>query len=181
MRAVSHCDVLGTKVTSAYDYYVESRHTAGSLIDPPVEAEGSTISEAVTDVTWTAAEGAGIKPGEYQSFSISAGPLPEAESLTLPAIQGYDDGTDVAWIEPTVEGQDEPEHPAPVLSLTASQAADGNTTETTETASTTSASSEGTDFSGLAITALVVGILGLLAGLAGLGLGLSARRRTPVA
>ncbi|WP_448624044.1 YcnI family copper-binding membrane protein [Geodermatophilus sp. URMC 64] len=140
-------------------------------LDPPVTVEGSEISEAVSQVTWTADPGAGIQPGEYQSFSISAGPLPDAESLVLPAIQGYDDGTEVAWVEPSVEGQAEPEHPAPTLSLTAAgdEAAPAATTPTAGT------EDEG---NGLAVTALVVGIVGLLAGIAGVALALGARRRS---
>jgi periplasmic copper chaperone A len=152
-----------------------------TTLDTPVEAEGATISEAVTEVTWTADQGGGLAPGEYQSFSISAGPLPEdADSLVFPALQGYDDGTEVSWIEPTVEGQPEPEAPAPVLGLSAASS-DAATGDTTSSAPAASDSDSGT--SGLAVTALVVGIAGLLAGIAGVALALSARRRSaaPVA
>jgi uncharacterized protein YcnI len=142
-------------------------------LDPPVEAEGTQITEAVSEIAWTADEGAGIRPGQYQSFSISAGPLPDAESLALPAIQGYDDGSEVAWIEPTVEGQAEPEHPAPVLTLAAASA-EGSDTATTPAPD--AASDEGP--SGLAVTALVVGVVGLLTGITGVALALAARRRT---
>jgi uncharacterized protein YcnI len=151
--------------------------TATSTTTPlstPVEAEGSTITEAVSEVTWTADPGGGLTPGQYQTFSISAGPLPEAaDSLVFPALQGYDDGSTVSWIDPTVEGQAEPEHPAPTLGLT-SPAAD-TATDTTATAPAASSDDGGT--SGLAVTALVVGIVGLLAGIAGVALALGARRR----
>lgn len=66
------------------------------------------------------------------------------------------DGSEAAWIEPSVGGEAEPDRPAPVLDLKGAAAGAG----------------------GPAVTALVLGGLGLLAGLAGLGLGLSARRRT---
>ena len=40
--------------------------------------------------------------------------------MVFKAIQVYDDGTQVAWIETTAPGSTaEPEHPAPVLSLVA--------------------------------------------------------------
>ena len=147
--------------------------TETTQLDPPVDVEGSQITEAVSQITWTAdAADAAIAPGEYLSFSISAGPLPEAESLTLPAVQGYSSGEEVAWIEPSVDGEAEPEHPAPVLDLAA---ADGGS-DTAATTPAAGAGDEGT--SGLAVTALIVGIAGLLAGLAGLVLSLGARRRS---
>jgi periplasmic copper chaperone A len=148
--------------------------TTTTPINPPIQAEGSTISEAVSAVTWTADAGGGLAPGEYQSFSISAGPLPEnADSLSFPALQGYDDGSTVSWIDPTVEGQPEPEHPAPTLALTAGGA---DAAGTAPAAATTRSDDDGT--SGLAVTALVIGVVGLLAGLAGLLLALATRRRS---
>jgi uncharacterized protein YcnI len=154
--------------------------TTTGQIDPPVEVHGSEVTEAVTEITWTADPGAGIAPGEYQTFSISAGPIPEVEQLVLPTIQTYDDGTESAWIEPTVEGEEEPESPAPVLSLTgdadAAHADDADSPTVSEASASTDASDDdGSD--GLAVTALVVGVVGLLAGIAGLGMGLAARRR----
>jgi uncharacterized protein YcnI len=161
--------------------------TATSTTTPlstPVETEGSTITEAVSEVTWTADAGGGLAPGEYQTFSISAGPLPEdAGTLVFPALQGYDDGSTVSWIDPTVEGQAEPEHPAPTLSLAATPADTGtgtgsSTGSSTDTTPAPAAADTGDDSgNGLAVTALVAGVLGLIAGLAGLALGLGARRR----
>ncbi|HEY0125718.1 MAG TPA: DUF1775 domain-containing protein, partial [Blastococcus sp.] len=149
-----------------------------------VDVHGTEVTEAVTEIAWTADPGAGIAPGEYQAFSISAGPIPEVDSLVFPTIQTYDDGMESAWIEPTVEGQEEPESPAPVLALTGAAAADGDAADSTTTpASATDsgpdsdATAADDDGSGLAVTALVVGALGLVLGAAGLGLGLSARRR----
>ncbi|MCF6742754.1 DUF1775 domain-containing protein [Blastococcus sp. KM273128] len=161
--------------------------TTTGPVDPPVEVHGSEVTEAVSEITWTADPGAGIAPGQYQTFSISAGPIPEVEELVLPAIQTYDDGTEQAWIEPTVEGQDEPQSPAPVLSLTGqSDAAHGSGTDgapeadgaTTATASDATAADGAADASGLAVAALVVGGLGLVAGAAALALALTARRRS---
>ncbi|MGY1602492.1 YcnI family protein [Geodermatophilus sp. SYSU D00815] len=153
--------------------------TTTTTLDPAIESHGTTITEAVSEITWTADPGVGIRPGEYQTFSISAGPLPDAESLTLPAIQTYDDGTEAAWIEPTVDGQPEPERPAPVLALAGESAggeAEGGTVAEAS-AGSDAAASDDSGGSGLAVTALVVGALGLVAGVAGLGIGLAARRR----
>jgi periplasmic copper chaperone A len=153
-----------------------------SAINPPIDVHGTQVSEAVTELTWTADPGAGIRPGEYQTFSISGGPFPEVDALTLPAIQTYDDGSESAWIEPTVDGQAEPEHPAPVLTLTGngSTGAHGDTTDS-PAVDTAGYDTAGSDTSGLTVTALVLGIAGLLTGLAGLALGLSARRRNTTA
>jgi uncharacterized protein YcnI len=56
-----------------------------TAIDPPIDVHGNQVSEAVTEITWTADAGAGIEPGEYQTFSISGGPFPEVDALTCRA------------------------------------------------------------------------------------------------
>ena len=69
-------------------------------------------------ITWTATD-RGLAPGQFDLFTISAGPLPtNTRKLTFKAIQTYSDGTTVNWIQATVKGAPEPEHPAPVLTLT---------------------------------------------------------------
>src|SRR5699024_10446028 len=51
----------------------------------PVTANNLKLTEAPRTVTWTAdSTEAGIAPGEYQEFAISAGPLPEPGTLVLP-------------------------------------------------------------------------------------------------
>jgi periplasmic copper chaperone A len=153
--------------------------TTTTTLDTPVEGESGTITEAVTEVTWTADAGGGLAPGEYQSFSISAGPLPEGtDTIAFPALQGYDDGSTVSWIEPTVEGQAEPEHPAPALSLTAASG-DAATDGTATTPDAAADSDNGT--SGLAVTALILSIVGLLLGGTALALGARNGRRAPAA
>jgi uncharacterized protein YcnI len=70
-----------------------------------VEVEGTTITEAVSKVTWTSrsAENA-IGPGEYDEFSVSVGFLPEDEQMVFKAVQTYDSGEVVRWIEEAAEG-----------------------------------------------------------------------------
>lgn len=80
------------------------------------------------------------------------------DSLTFKAVQTYDDGTVVSWIETAPDA----EHPAPVMQLTAAE-------EPAPSKSTSSSSSNG-----LAVVALIVAIVGVLAGGAGIVLG---RRR----
>ena len=83
----------------------------------PVDVGGTEVTEAVRTITWTT-DGAGIAPGEFDEFAISGGPFPDADSVVLAADQGYDDGEVVAWDE-VAEGEEEPERPAPVLTLLA--------------------------------------------------------------
>jgi uncharacterized protein YcnI len=84
----------------------------------PVKSDDGEVTEAVTTITWTATDG-GLTPGEFDLFTISAGPLPtNTNQLVFKAIQTYSDGTTVDWIQRTVKGAPEPDHPAPVLELT---------------------------------------------------------------
>ena len=121
-----------------------------------VERDGETV----TQITW---EGGPVAPGEFQEFDVSVGPLPEdVDTLVFPAIQTYDDGEAVRWIEEAEEGEDEPERPAPTLRLVAAQ---------DPTAEEPVANAEGDDDSSsdtLAIVALVVSGLALAAGIGAL-------------
>ena len=136
-----------------------------STLATPVTVHDRQITEAVSKITWTAAAGSAIKPGQFQEFDVSLGPLPEVNQVVFKALQTYSDGTIVRWIdEPTTDGS-ELEHPAPVLTLTPA-------TETAApivtTAAATSESGNGTPY----------GIAGIVLGLAALVLGLLAYRRS---
>ena len=81
----------------------------------PIKTDDGTISEAVSKLTYA---GGAIAPGEFQLFTISAGPLPtNAKSIEFKVVQTYSDGSVVRWIEDTPKGGPEPENPAPVLKL----------------------------------------------------------------
>ena len=85
----------------------------------PVVIDGTTFTQAPVSVTWTAQTStAAVKPGEYQDFSISGGPLPESGTVSFAAVQTYSDGSVVTWDQPQAPGQDEPEHPAPHFEVT---------------------------------------------------------------
>jgi uncharacterized protein YcnI len=147
-------------------------------VDPPVEVHGSQLTEAVAKLTWTAAANGGVKPGEFQEFPVSMGPLPEVDRMVFKVLQTYSDGNVSRWIEEPTPGGAEPENPAPVLTLgkAAPSAAPSGTT------TATAAASGGDGDSGGAGTAL--GIAGLVAGLAGLvlgGLAFLRTRREPTA
>jgi uncharacterized protein YcnI len=89
-------------------------------LNPPVQVNGGrTLTEAVTLVTFAAAPGTRIAPGQYVDFPISLGPMPkDRDSVTFPATQTYDNGEVVAWDQPTPADGSEPEHPAPTVALT---------------------------------------------------------------
>ncbi|MEV0566794.1 YcnI family protein [Dactylosporangium sp. NPDC050588] len=82
----------------------------------PVDTPDGRLTEAVTKVTWTAASGGGIKPGYFEDFELSAGPLPDVGTIVFKALQTYSDGEVSRWIEEPTGGQ-EPADPAPVLHL----------------------------------------------------------------
>jgi uncharacterized protein YcnI len=137
----------------------------------PITAEGFKLTKVVATVTWTTSgASAGIGPGQFDEFELSLGPFPpDVDTLSFPTTQTYSDGTVVAWDQPAVAGQDEPEHPAPTLELAA-------VTQAADVAAPATDSSDGTARR-LAATALVVAVVGLvLAGLSALGV--VGRRRT---
>lgn len=155
--------------------------TTKRTLDTPIEAFGEQITEVVDTVTW---DGGAIAPGQFDTFAISVGPLPDdVDELVFPALQTYSSGEVVSWIEPTPADGTEPEHPAPVLELVDATSADAgqDSTATTVAASESASSSdddEGTDNTGLAVGGLTVGIVALIVG--GLALG-AARRKKPTA
>ena len=94
-------------------------------LEHPVEAEGSKITEVVSEVIWKAdSRATAIHPGEFGQFNLSVGPLPDVASLSFPALQTYSDGSVVRWVEQAAPGSTtEPDHPAPTLQLASSTAA----------------------------------------------------------
>ncbi|HZE50377.1 MAG TPA: YcnI family protein [Jatrophihabitantaceae bacterium] len=86
--------------------------------------DGDEISQVVSEIDWKADSAAtAIKPGEFDQFLVSAGPLPKADAVTFKAIQTYSDGSQVDWTEVPAPGSTaEPEHPAPSLKLTSATA-----------------------------------------------------------
>jgi periplasmic copper chaperone A len=97
-------------------------HTQRTVkLSKPIDTDDGQITTAVSQIDWKAS-GRGIEPGEYGVFTILAGQLPDASSLTFKAVQTYADGTVVRWIETPAPGSsDEPDHPAPVLDLSANE------------------------------------------------------------
>jgi uncharacterized protein YcnI len=118
--------------------------TDTKLSKPITNDDGDQITQAASEVEWTASSSASaIKPGEFGEFSILAGPLPSSD-VAFGAVQTYSDGSVVRWNEEAAPGSTtEPEHPKPTLTI--AEAAQPKTTSTSNTGPTV-----------LAIVALVV-------------------------
>ncbi|MCG7204170.1 YcnI family protein [Streptomyces arenae] len=154
-----------------------------SKLAKPLEMHGEKIGEAVTKVTWTASDAKGIEPGYFQKFPLSVGALPEnTDELVFKALQTYSNKEVVRWIEVQQKGQEEPENPAPVLTLSAATDDHHGSTTAEDTAAETAAKT-GTTASGDAgssggdTTARVLGIVGIVVGAAGVAYGVLAGRR----
>ncbi|MCW6005598.1 YcnI family protein [Micromonospora sp. CPCC 205371] len=157
---------VSTMPVAGWTVAVEKR-----TVNPPVEVHGSQVSEVVAKITWTAAAGGGVKPGEFQEFPVSMGPLPDVQRMVFKSLQTYSDGNISRWIEEPTEGAAEPEQPAPVLALTAASASPAP-------AAAPGSSDPDSDSGALPIT---LAIIGLVAGLGGLvlgGLAFTRSRRT---
>jgi uncharacterized protein YcnI len=136
----------------------------------PLVTDDGQFTQAVSEVIWS---GGRIAPGQFQDFSLSADPLPQGVSqVTFKAIQTYSNGDVVRWIDVRQPGQAEPDHPAPVLTLTVGAAGTGGTAGSGGTAGaaapSASAAASGSDGTAREIAAggVLIGLLGLvLAGL----------------
>jgi uncharacterized protein YcnI len=149
-----------------------------SKLTTPIKSDDGEVTQAVTKVVWTASSGGGIKPGQFQQFPISLDSLPDADSIEIKALQTYANGDVVRWIDdPAPAGQDEPEHPAPVLTLVKDSAATPPANAATTPAAATTPTAAATSSGGSDGAALGVGIAGLVLGLIGAVLGLLAYRR----
>jgi uncharacterized protein YcnI len=135
-------------------------------LSKPIVTDDGRFTQAVSEVTWS---GGRIPPGQFQDFTISADPLPTGVSeLAFKAIQTYSNGDVVSWIDLSQPGQPAPDHPAPVLKLTAATNPNAAATSPRSGSDATSPGS-GPDAAArvLAIAGLVAGLLALA--VAGLG------------
>jgi uncharacterized protein YcnI len=101
--------------------------TATEKLAKPIVTDDGDITEAVTEIDWKADTAAdAVAPGAFAEFTIIAGQLPDADSLTFRAIQTYSDNSTVSWTDVEAPGSTaDLDHPAPVLSLVAASSGDG--------------------------------------------------------
>jgi uncharacterized protein len=147
-----------------------------AAIAEPVTGWTATVQKsgtgAVTQITWT---GGPLTGDQRVELPLTLGPVPaDTTTIDFKAVQTYDNGDVVRWIEPTPVGGEEPEHPAPVLTVRGAAASedDHGGAATTTTAHDDSEHDDG--LSTGAIVAIVVG--GLIVG-GGIGYAIARSRK----
>jgi periplasmic copper chaperone A len=154
----------------------------------PIQTDDGPVTEEVSEVIFTAANGQGTPPGYIENFPIAFSvPGKSGDTLTFKAVQTYSNGQVVRWIGPPSADK-----PAPTVNVGpkdgstydlagdagpgAGQIAPAGLTPAAGHApqgTRTVVQKSGGASKGLAIAALIVGALGLLAG----GAALASRRR----
>jgi uncharacterized protein YcnI len=164
---------MSVRPKDGWTYQVENR-----TLDQPLEGEGEQITEVVSKITWT---GGVIEPGQFDEFEVSVGPLPDdTDQILFPTLQTYQSGPDpvVRWIDEPLPSGEEPEHPAPALTLVDAEGEHGGSGDEDEaTADGEQAADSGSvtvenaatqddvdSANLLSIIGIVVGAVGLLVG-----------------
>lgn len=151
--------------------------TTKTKLAKPITTDDGQVTEAVSQITWTASGSAAIAPGQFQQFDVQMGPLPDKASITFKALQSYSDGQVVRWIETAAPGsKTEPAHPAPVLNLAAASGGNAPSSAAPSVSATAAASpakSGGSSNTG----PVVLSIIALVLAAGALGLGIVNRAR----
>jgi uncharacterized protein len=140
----------------------------------PIVTDDGDITEAVSEIDWTAEAGDGLVPGEFGAFTIIAGQLPDVSSLTFKAIQLYSDGSQVDWTQTEAPGSTaDLANPAPVLTLArAGSASSSASTPLVATSGSVSATATVSNTG-----PVILGIVALVVAVAALGVAVVARAR----
>ncbi|MDX6279360.1 MAG: hypothetical protein QOH03_431, partial [Kribbellaceae bacterium] len=144
-----------------------SYHVTKTTLAQPIQSDDGPVSEAVSEIDWTAdSPASAVKPGEYQEFPVSVGPLPKTAAISFKALQTYSDGNVVRWIDQQIPGAPEAEHPAPTLQLTPAGAETAGTVTTSAAAPAAPAAQAPDDSASKSSVQVATGL-----GLAGVALG----------
>lgn len=161
---IADVDVLSM---AGWTSQITTRH-----LDKAITTDDGTFSDVASEITWS---GGKIGPGQFGEFTILAQGLPtDTDKLVFKAIQSYDDGSQVAWIETGADS----EHPAPTVTLTSAQpdqAAPGAAATPTPAMATKTKSSNDSG-KGYAIGAIVLAGIGIVIAVAALTTGLARKR-----
>lgn len=132
----------------------------------PVQTDDGPVSDAVSQITWT---GGTITGDNYDDFEISAGQVPiDVTDLTFKAIQTYSNHDVVRWIDIPAPGGPEPDHPAPILHLTAANQDNNADAGPSVSASAHSTTQSDTSTRVLSLAALIIAVLAALLAIGGL-------------
>ena len=148
----------------------------------PTKVGDFTLTSVPSSVTWTAASGSGVKPGQFQSFDITIAPVPDVDTMVFSATQTYSDGSVVQWDqEPAADGT-EAEFPHPELVLAAGEpeaspsASPSPTASPSVTVTASAVAAPESSASGSGTVALVASLVAV--GLGAVALVVALRRRT---
>ncbi|MCI4658470.1 YcnI family copper-binding membrane protein [Cryobacterium zhongshanensis] len=135
----------------------------------PVTVGDNKITRAPSKIVFTADQGNGIRPGQFQEWTLSLGPIPDTGRILFPAIETYDDGEVVNWTAAAEEIENDSSlDPAPVLFVNDEPVAGHDEPATASDHDDTAASASTPNQSGLAvglgISGIVLGALGILIG-----------------
>jgi uncharacterized protein YcnI len=142
-------------------------------LNPPVQTDDGPVAEAVSQIVWS---GGPIQPGQFEEFKVLAQQLPkDVDQVVFKVLQTYSNADVVRWIDPVQPGQPAPDHPTPILKLTAATPATSTPTSTTAP----KVAAPAVDISHLAKqssvdSARTIGIIGIVIGALGLAAGLAA-------
>jgi periplasmic copper chaperone A len=144
-----------------------------TALPKPVTTDDGTFTSTTSEIDWT---GNTIPVGQFGEFNVLAQGIPTGTSqLVFKAIQTYSDGTVVSWIEVPSKAVPNPEHPAPVVTLTATSGGSSSAATTTTAAaaagSSTATTAAGGNDNAVAIAALILAACAVLLGLLAVWLG----------
>jgi uncharacterized protein YcnI len=102
-------------IVSAQPEYVPGWTIETEMVESePYEHFGETLTERVGVIRWS---GGDLPDAAFYDFGVRATFLVgEGTTVAFPVLQHCHDA-EIAWIEPVVEGEPEPEHPAPTVSV----------------------------------------------------------------
>jgi uncharacterized protein YcnI len=182
--AASAHDGSYSLLTFSVGHGCDGSATTGITIDVPeaIESVTPTVNPGwdvtpLTDgqVTYTALTP--LADGLRTTFELSLQIPADAavgDTLAFPVLQSCEVG-ETDWAEPVVEGEAEPAHPAPAVTVTAATGEAGHDHgDTDDTAAAGSASDAGGDD----VLARVLGIGGLVVGAVGLVVAVASRRQS---
>lgn len=111
-------------------------------VAPSASAAAPETFENASALVWT---GGPTGPDEIIDFVITVGPVPDTPVLVFKALQTYEGGEVVRWIqEPSADGS-EPEFPAPTLEVSGATPVADDTDDTGDTVATDDTSEEAAD------------------------------------
>ena len=117
-----------------------------STLPQPITTDDGTFTTTTSEVDWS---GSTIPVGQFGAFNVLAQGVPSGTSqLVFKAIQTYSDGSAISWIQIPSKAVPDPEHPAPIITLTKAGTSAASSTATTvavAAAPTSSGSGSGTN------------------------------------